>query len=66
MEKIREMVFIKGKEAVLVNVLLLFALLLFIIPIVLIIFLRFLYKSLNTVKEQTIVNIPIDGILEKG
>ncbi len=66
MEKIKEMVFIKGKEAVIANILLLCALVLFIIPIVLIFFLRFLYKSLNLVKEQTIIHVPVDGMFEKG
>ncbi len=65
MEKMREMVFIKGKEAIVVNILLFFALLLFIVPIVLILFLRFLYRSIQTFKEQTILQVPINGILEK-
>jgi hypothetical protein len=61
----KDMVFIKGKEAVGVNILLLLVVVIFIVPIVLIFFLRFLYKSIRSVNEQAKVTLPVNGVLER-
>jgi len=64
MKTSNEMVFIKGKEAVITKFLILIAVLLFIIPIILIFLLRSVYKSILIVKEQTKAVVPVNGILE--
>lgn len=61
----KDMVFLKGKEAVWVNLLLLFAILIFIAPIILVFFLRFIYKAIKTFNEQVKENVPVQGVLER-
>jgi hypothetical protein len=64
MENSNEMVFVKGNEAIIIKILIFIAILLLIIPITLIFLFRFIYRSIQIVKEQTKVGVPVNGILE--
>jgi len=65
MEKINEMIFIKGKESIFVGMLLFCALLLLCIPILLLFTLRLIYKLFGASSIQTIDSSKLSVVLEK-
>jgi uncharacterized membrane protein len=60
----KDMVFLHGKEAFWVNLLLLFAVIVFMAPIILVFLLRFIYKAITTVNEQVKEKVTVQGVLE--
>lgn len=61
----KEIIFIKGKESIIVNLLLLAAIILFIVPIVLIFILRGVYKLVQNAREKVNVVEHVNARLEK-
>jgi len=65
MEKMKEVIFIKGKESVVVNLLLLVAIIIFIVPIAMIFILRGVYRLVQNAKENVKVVEHVNARLEK-
>ena len=61
----KDMVFVKGSEAFWVNLLLIIAVVLFILPIILVFLLRVVYKAINTANEKVKESIPVQGVFER-
>ena len=65
METKKDMVFLKGKESVITNVLFLIAIVIFIVPLVVVFSLRFFYKSVIKAKEIISVSTHVEKNLNK-
>lgn len=65
METKRDMIFLKGKESAITNVLFLIAIAIFIVPLVVVFSLRFLYKSVLKAKESVSVSTHVETNLNK-
>ena len=65
MESKKYIIFLKGKESAITNVLFLIALVIFIIPIVAVFTLRFLYKLVLQVKESVSVSTQVESNLNR-
>jgi len=56
MKNYRDIIYLKGKESVVVNILFLLVLLIFIIPIAVIFTLRFIYKQIRSLQEKVVTS----------
>ncbi len=65
METKKNLLFLKGKESAFINILLLVATVVFIVPIVLVFSLRFLYRSVQTVKDEVAESTQVDARFNK-
>ncbi|RLD67175.1 MAG: hypothetical protein DRI95_05245 [Bacteroidetes bacterium] len=65
METKKDMIFLKGKESAVTNILFLIAIAVFIVPIVAVFTLRFLYKLVLQVKESASVSTQVETNLNK-
>jgi hypothetical protein len=65
MEKSEKAIFVKGKEAIVVTIILLIATIIFIVPIILIFLLKALYKFCQVSKEKINFPLNVESRLEK-
>lgn len=59
------MIFLKGKESVFTNILLLIAVVIFIVPIILIFSLKFIYKLVQKTRERIFETASVENNLNK-
>lgn len=64
-KKQRDMIFLKGKESVFTNILLLIAVVIFIVPIILIFSLKFIYKLVQKTRERIFETASVENNLNK-
>ena len=62
----KEMIYLKGKESVGVGILLMLAMIIFIVPIIVVVFLRLLFKMGQTAKEHAEVPAGVNTDIGKG
>lgn len=65
MENKREVMFLKGKESIIVSLLLLLAIIVFIVPIVLVLILRSIVRLIQSTREQAKVPEGVNANFEK-